>query len=44
VRATGPLPEPSTEGLRAQLDRHGLRNTTVHIELVPGDFVDLGGS
>ena len=44
VRATGPLPEPSTEGLRAELDRHGLKGTTVHIELVPGDIVNLHGS
>ena len=43
VRATGPLPEPSTAGLRSQLDAHGLGGTTVHLELVPGDVVDLKG-
>ena len=43
VRATGPMPEPSTNGLRAQLDAHGLSGTTVHLELVPGTLVDLDG-
>jgi uncharacterized hydrophobic protein (TIGR00271 family) len=43
VRATGPLPEPPTGDLRAQLDAKGLRGTTVHVELVPGRVVDLPG-
>ena len=43
VRATGPLPEPSTSGLRAGFDRHGLAHTTVHLELVPGTVIDMKG-
>lgn len=43
VRVTGPLPEPETDGLRAQLDDRGLEGKTVHIELVPGHVVDLPG-
>jgi uncharacterized hydrophobic protein (TIGR00271 family) len=43
VRVTGPFPEPSTRGLRASFDAHGLAHTTVHIELVPGTVVDLKG-
>ena len=41
VRVTGPLPEPSTNGLRAEFDAHGLAHTTVHLELVPGTVIDL---
>ena len=43
VRATGPLPEPSTSRLRASFDAHGLSGTTVHLELVPGHVIDLKG-
>ena len=43
VRATGPLPEPSTRGLRADFDARGLARTTVHLELVPGTVIDLKG-
>jgi uncharacterized hydrophobic protein (TIGR00271 family) len=43
VRATGPLPEPSTKGLRSQFDAQGLSKTTIHLELVPGDLIDLPG-
>jgi uncharacterized hydrophobic protein (TIGR00271 family) len=43
VRATGPLPEPSTAGLRASFNAHGLSRTTVHLELVPGNLIDLKG-
>ncbi|MFI5040532.1 MAG: DUF389 domain-containing protein [Acidimicrobiales bacterium] len=43
VRVTGPTPEPSTSDLRAALDAGGLRSTSVHVELVPADSVDLAG-
>ena len=41
VRATGPLPEPSTDGLRSHLDRHGLRGVAVRITLIPSSIIVL---
>ena len=42
VRATGPLPEPATAGLRSALNAQGLRGTPVFMELIPGTVVQLG--
>ena len=44
VRATGPLPEPSTTGLRSTLDQHGLAGVNVKIALVPATTIQLKGS
>jgi len=43
VRATGPLPEPSTNELRKALDAKGLKDKTIEVELVPGRVVELHG-
>jgi hypothetical protein len=43
VRATGPLLVPSTRGLRAGFDRHGLARTPVHFQLVPATVIDMNG-
>ena len=44
VRASGPLPEPSTTGLRSSLDRQGLTGVNVRLELVPATTIQLKGS
>jgi uncharacterized membrane protein len=41
VRATGPLPEPSTKDLRIAFDAKGLADTAIHLELIPADTIDL---
>jgi len=41
VRATGPLPEPDSGVLRADLDRAGLADTTVKVELIPSRTVEI---
>jgi len=44
VRASGPLPSPDPQALRAELDAAGLRSVGVRLELLPLDRVDLPGS
>ncbi|MGZ4681361.1 MAG: DUF389 domain-containing protein [Acidimicrobiales bacterium] len=41
IRATGPLPEPDTDNLRAALADAGVDGTTVRIELVPNHTVEV---
>jgi uncharacterized hydrophobic protein (TIGR00271 family) len=41
IRATGPLPEPETDSLRAALTEAGLSSTDVSVELIPSHTVDL---
>jgi uncharacterized hydrophobic protein (TIGR00271 family) len=41
IRATGPLPEPDTDSLRAALAAAGVDGTTVKIELVPNHTVEV---
>lgn len=44
VRATGPLPEPETDSLRAALEGAGLGDTSISIDLVPSRRVELSSS
>ena len=41
IRATGPLPEPDTDGLRAALAAAGVDGTTVRVELIPNHTVEV---
>jgi len=41
IRATGPLPEPDTDSLRAAFAAAGVDGTTVKIELVPNHTVEV---
>jgi len=41
IRATGPLPEPDTDSLRAGLAADGMDGTTVRIELIPNHTVEV---
>ncbi|MCU0268880.1 MAG: DUF389 domain-containing protein [Acidimicrobiales bacterium] len=41
VRATGQLPEPDPEELRARLDDAGLRDVKVELELIPITEIDI---
>lgn len=43
IRAIGPLPVPDAAGLRAALDRDGLDELDVRVELVPVERTDLPG-
>lgn len=43
VRAIGPLPVPEAQTLRAALDRDGLEDLDVQVELVPVERTDLPG-
>jgi len=43
VRATGPLPIPDPATFRAALDRRGLEDVDVRLELSPSTLVDLPG-
>jgi uncharacterized hydrophobic protein (TIGR00271 family) len=43
VRAIGPLPVPDAQTLRAALDRDGLQELDVQVELVPVERTDLPG-
>lgn len=44
VRATGPLPQPETDSLRAQLQAAGLGTVAISIDLIPSNTVALTGS
>lgn len=41
IRAFGPLPEPGIDELRAELDRRGLGDRKVTLELVPETVIEL---
>lgn len=41
IRAFGPLPEPSPEALRAELDERGLGDIDVTLNLVPESVIEL---
>jgi len=41
IRATGPLPEPDTDSLRAALLAAGVDGTSVKVELIPNRTVEL---
>jgi uncharacterized hydrophobic protein (TIGR00271 family) len=43
ARVTGPLPEPSTAELHDQLQREGLGDIAVRLELVPARSVEING-
>ena len=41
IRATGPLPEPDTNSLRAALSSAGVHGTSVKVELIPNQTVEV---